>query len=165
MSPITLHDDRIVQEIVIKAPAERVFAALTRPEELLKWWAAEGKFKVVNAECNLQPGGKWLMRVAGCGSEESRASTVHGEYRTVDPPNLLTYTWIRENEAYPETLVRWDLEEKGGYTTVRVTHSGLITEDLRMRNNGWPLITTLLKSYVEHPAEREGKMGTSQIGL
>jgi uncharacterized protein YndB with AHSA1/START domain len=165
MSPITLHDDRIVQEIVIKAPAERVFAALTRPEELLKWRAAEGKFKVVNAECNLQPGGKWLMRVAGCGSEESQASTVHGEYRTVDPPHLLTYTWIRENEGYPETLVRWDLEERDGYTTVRVTHSGLITESLRTRNNGWPLITTLLKSYVEHPAEREGKMGTSQIGL
>ena len=112
MSPITLHDDRIVQEIVIKAPAERIFAALTRPEELLKWWAAEGKFKVVNAECNLKSGGKWLMRVAGCGSEEGQASMVYGEYRTVDPPHLLTYTWIRENEAYPETLVRWDLEER-----------------------------------------------------
>jgi uncharacterized protein YndB with AHSA1/START domain len=165
MSPITLHDDRIVQEIVIKAPAERVFRALTRPEELLKWWAAEGKFKVVNAECNLEPGGKWLMRVAGCGPEEKHASTVYGEYRTVDPPHLLTYTWIRENEAYPETLVRWDLEEKDGYTTVRVTHSGLITESLRMRNNGWRLITTLLKSYVEHPADREGQMETSPISL
>jgi|SRR6185437_12278316 len=165
MSPITFRDDRTVQEIVIKAPAERVFAALTRPEELLKWWAAEGKFRVVNAECNPQPGGKWLMRVAGCGSEENQASTVHGEYRTVDPPRLLTYTWIRENEEYPETLVRWDLEERDGSTTVRVTHSGLITESLRTRNNGWPLITTLLKSYVECPAEREASMGAPQIGL
>jgi uncharacterized protein YndB with AHSA1/START domain len=162
MSPITFHDDKIVQEIVIKASAERVYAALTRPEELLKWWAAEGKFKVVSAECNLQPGGKWLMRVAACGSEEGQASTVSGEYRTVEPPHSLTYTWIRENEAYPETLVRWDLEERDGYTTVRVTHSGLITESLRTRNSGWSLITTLLKSYLENPAEREGKMGTSQ---
>ena len=149
MSPITLHDDRIVQEIVIKAPAERVFRALTRPEELLKWWAAEGKFKVVSAECNLQPGGKWLMRVAGPDPQERQASTVYGEYRTVDPPHLLTYTWIRENEPYPETLVRWDLEERDGYTTVRVTNSGLITESLRMRNNGWPLIVTLLRAYID----------------
>jgi len=149
MSPIQLYDDRIVQEVVIKAPAERVFQALTRPEELLKWWAAEGKFKVVSAECDLQPGGKWLMRVAGFGREEKEASTVHGEYRTVEPPHLLTYTWIRENEAYPETLVRWDLEEKDGYTTVRVTHSGLNTESLRKRNSGWPLIVTLLKAYID----------------
>ena len=158
MSPITLQDNRIVQEIVIKAPAERIFAALTRPEELLKWWAVEGKFKVVNAECNLQPGGKWLMRVAGWGPEERPAATVYGEYRTVDPPHLLTYTWIRENEAYPETLVRWDLEESDGYTTVRVTHSGLITESLRSRNAGWPLIATLLKGYFENPTELEGNM-------
>ena len=158
MSPIAFHDDRIVQEIVIRAPAERIFAALTRPEELLKWWAAEGKFKVVNAECNLQPGGKWLMRVAGCGPEENPAATVYGEYRTVDPPHSLTYTWSREDEAYPESLVRWDLEERDGYTTVRVTHSGLITESLRSRNAGWPLITTLLKRHFENPTELEGRM-------
>jgi uncharacterized protein YndB with AHSA1/START domain len=149
MSPITVHDDKLVQEVTIKAPAERIFAALTRPEELLKWWAAEGKFKVVQAECNLQPGGKWLMRVAGCGSEDAPTSTVYGEYRTIEPPHLLTYTWIREREDYPETLVRWDLDEKDGYTTVRVTHSGLVTESLRARNNGWPLIVMLLKAHID----------------
>lgn len=28
----------IVQEITIKAPAERIFEALTNPDERLKWW-------------------------------------------------------------------------------------------------------------------------------
>jgi uncharacterized protein YndB with AHSA1/START domain len=36
MSPIAVRDDQIVQEVTIKAPAERIFAALTRPDELLK---------------------------------------------------------------------------------------------------------------------------------
>ena len=36
MSPISVSDDRIVQEVTIKASAERIFAALTRPEELLQ---------------------------------------------------------------------------------------------------------------------------------
>lgn len=149
MSPITVCDDRIVQEVTIKAPAERIFAALTRPAELLKWWASEGKFQIVHAECDLQPGGKWRMRVAGRCAEESSESTVYGEYRAIEPPRLLTHTWIRENEDYPETLVRWDLEEKDGYTTVRVTHSGLVTESLRARNSGWPLIVKLLEAYME----------------
>jgi uncharacterized protein YndB with AHSA1/START domain len=148
MSPITVHNDMIVQEVRIKAPAERIFATLTEPGELLKWWTAPGKFKIVHAECDLQPGGKWLMRVMSDSGGEGRCSTVSGEYRTVEPPRLLTYTWIRENENYPETLVRWDLDEKDGFSTVRVTHSGLITEELRRRNDGWPLIVMLLKAHI-----------------
>lgn len=152
MSPITVCDDRIVQEVIIKATAERIFAALTRPEELLQWWGAEGKFQIVSAECDLQPGGMWRMRVAGTCRPDASFSTVHGEYRIIDPPRLLTYTWIRENEGYPETLVRWDLEENDGYTTVRVTHSGLVSEGLRARNNGWPLILELLETYIHQHA-------------
>lgn len=148
MSPITVLDDKIVQEVTIKAPAERIFAALTKPEELLKWWVAEGKFKVTHAECDLQPGGKWLMRVAGdCAGDA--CTVVYGEYRTIEPPRSLTYTWLREREDYPETLVRWDLEENNGYTTVRVTHSGFISESMRARNSGWPLVLNLLDAYIE----------------
>jgi uncharacterized protein YndB with AHSA1/START domain len=149
MSPISVCDDKIVQEVTIKAPAERIFAALTRPEELLKWWAAEGKFQIMHAECDLQPGGKWRMQVAGKCATEASVSTVYGEYRTIYPPRVLTYTWIREHEDYPETLVRWDLEEKDGCTTVRVTHSGLVSESLRARNAGWPVIVGILQTYLE----------------
>jgi uncharacterized protein YndB with AHSA1/START domain len=149
MSPIRVQNDTIVQEVRIKAPAERIFAALTEPGELLKWWTAPGKFKIVHAECDLQPGGKWLMRVMSDSGGEGRCSMVSGEYRSIESPRLLTYTWIRESENYPETLVRWDLDEKEGFTTVRVTHSGLITEELRQRNNGWPLIAMLLKAHID----------------
>jgi hypothetical protein len=48
-----------------------------------------------------------------------------------------------------ETLVRWDLEEKDGVTTVRLTHSGLTSESSRARNSGWPLILSVLQAYVE----------------
>jgi uncharacterized protein YndB with AHSA1/START domain len=149
MNPATVCDDTIVQEVTINAPAERIFAALTNPDELLKWWAAEGKFRLVHAECDLRPGGKWVMRVAGgCGPDQS-SSTVSGVYREVESPRLLVFTWNREGEDYPETLVRWDLEEKDGWTTVRVTHSGLVTESLRTRNAGWTMIVNLLGAYFE----------------
>ena len=45
--------------------------------------------------------------------------------------------------------MRWDLVEKDGYTTVRVTHSGLVSENLRARNRGWPVIVQLLEAYME----------------
>lgn len=149
MNPVSVADDIIVQEVFIKAPAERIFRALTTPAELLKWWASEGRFQLVDAECDLRPGGKWRMRVAGaCGPAQSD-SVVSGEYRAIDPPRLLEFTWIRESEDQPETVVRWDLEETNGVTRVRVTHSGLVSDALRARNGGWPLIATLLKAHAE----------------
>lgn len=149
MSPITVNEDTIVQEVTIKAPAERIFDALTRPAELLKWWKSDGSFQLTHAECDVRPGGKWLMRVAGsCGPGRSE-SVVSGEYLVIERPHLLSFTWIREQEDLPETLVRWELDEKDGVTTVRVIHSKLVTESLRTRNSGWPIVVAQLQAYIE----------------
>jgi uncharacterized protein YndB with AHSA1/START domain len=149
MNPVATSEDTIVQEVSIKAPAARIFAALTNPDELLKWWAAEGKFRATNVECDLRPGGRWSMRVASDHSGDASCTSVHGEFRSIDPPRILIFTWIRDEQNLPETLVCWNLEETEGVTTVRVTHSGLTSEGLRTRNSGWPLILELLKNYLK----------------
>lgn len=146
MNPIQVREDTIVQEIAIKGSPERIFEALTKPAQLLKWWRAEGKFHATHVESDLRAGGKWRMRVVGSGGAET---IVTGEYREIERPRLLVFTWIRELENTTETVVRWDLEEKNGVTTVRVTHSGLTSESLRARNNGWPLVVGLLRNYIE----------------
>ena len=46
-------------------------------------------------------------------------------------------------------MVRFDLEEKDGVTTVRLTHSGLASESSRASHKGWPQILTWLQAYVE----------------
>jgi uncharacterized protein YndB with AHSA1/START domain len=96
-------------------------------------------------EANLRPGGKWSFTVRTGGGTR----TVSGEYRQIERPHLLVYTWVREQEDAAETVVRWELEEGSGVTRVRVTHSGLTSESLRARNSGWPLIVGLLQAYVE----------------
>jgi uncharacterized protein YndB with AHSA1/START domain len=146
MNPIQVSDDTIVQEITVRSSARRTFEALTIPEELVKWWGVEGKFQVIKMESDLRATGKWRMHVRG---RDGRVSTVAGEYRKIEPPRLLVFTWIREQENTAETLVRWDLEETNGITRVRVTHSHLTSESLRRRNDGWPLILRLLQAHVE----------------
>ena len=37
--------DTIVKEIIIKGSAERIFEALTNPDQRMKWWGAEGRFQ------------------------------------------------------------------------------------------------------------------------
>ena len=140
--------DAIVQEITIRASAERIFEALTNPDERLKWWwRSEGKFQITHVESDLRVGGKWMMRGAGMGD---KPLVIAGEYRQIERPRLLVFTWLPDwQEDAAETLVRWDLEEKDGVTTVRLTHSGFTSEASRATYRGWPQILGGLQGYVE----------------
>jgi uncharacterized protein YndB with AHSA1/START domain len=146
MNPL-LASGTIVQEITIKGSAERIFAALTDPGERLKWWGGpEGRFTLTNFESDLRPGGKWIMRAESFG----KSVTITGEYREIDRPRLLAFTWLPDwYENATESLVRWDLEEENGVTRVRLTHSGLATEAARENHRGWPQILGWLQAYVE----------------
>ncbi len=145
--PMKLADesDTIIQEITISAPAERVFDALTDPKQRVAWWGSEGRFKATHMESDLRPGGKWMMR----GMDMGKPFSVSGEYRAIERPRLLVFTWLPSwQDDATESLVRFDLEEREGLTAVRLTHSGL-TESGRAQHKGWPQILAWLKAYAE----------------
>src|SRR5258708_16519612 len=98
--------DTIVQEITIKAPAERIFEALTNPDQRLKWWGAEGQYRGTQVESDLCPGGKWMTRGVGRGG---KPFTVRGEYRQIKRTKLLVFTWMPDcGENTSETILRLD---------------------------------------------------------
>lgn len=139
--------DAIVQEITIHAPAERVFDALIDPKQRVAWWGAEGRFQAKEMESDLRPGGRWEMRGSGMGG---RPFVIQGEYRKIERPHLLEFTWLPDwQEEALETVVRFDLTENDGATTVRLTHSGLTTEKARTSHQGWPQILGWLRAYSE----------------
>ena len=70
--------DTIVKEITIKAPADRIFEALTNPEQRVKWWGAKGRFQTTHMASD--PGGKWVMQGIGMGGKPFR---VEGEYARI----------------------------------------------------------------------------------
>jgi uncharacterized protein YndB with AHSA1/START domain len=139
--------DTITKEIAIKASAERVFEALTEPQQRLKWWGADGAYRGTHMESDLRPGGKWLTRGVG---RDGTTFSVAGEYRAIERPRVLAFTWLPSWEKNaPESLVRFDLDEKDGVTTVRLTHSGLTTEASRDHHKGWPQVLSWLRAYLE----------------
>jgi uncharacterized protein YndB with AHSA1/START domain len=143
-------DDAIIKEIVIKASAERIFDALVDPRQRVEWWGAAGRFQATHMESDLRPGGAWLIRGIGA---DGKHFTVRGEYRSIERPRLLEFTWLPDwQEDAPLTLVCFDLEEKDGSTTVRLTHSGHTTDRSRESHRGWPQILAGLQAYVEDKA-------------
>ncbi|HUI97837.1 MAG TPA: SRPBCC domain-containing protein [Xanthobacteraceae bacterium] len=139
----------VIEEVTIQASAERVFAALTDPQQRVHWWGVEGRFQATHMESDLRPGGRWVTRGTAWGG---RPFTVVGEYRVVEPPRALAFTWKADwDPDAPESLVRFDLSEHEGVTTVRLTHSGL-TPASRERHKGWPEILGRLKACLEGPS-------------
>jgi len=137
--------ETIIEEIMIKGSAERIFEALVDPKQRVQWWGQKGVYESTHVESDTRVGGKWLMKGTGF----SKEFIVHGEYRQVDRPRLLEFTWIPSwEEGSAESVVRFELNEKAGVTSVRVTHSGL-TPSGREAHKGWPRVLGWLRDYVE----------------
>jgi uncharacterized protein YndB with AHSA1/START domain len=139
----------IVSEIEIAAPAAAVFAALTDPQQRLRWWTAGGRFTPVDMQSDLRPGGAWSMRFDSNG----RPTSIAGTYRAVEPPHLVEFTWLPSFAAGTgETLVRIELREEGGRTHVRLIHSGFASDEARASHRGWPELLAALRGYCERAA-------------
>jgi uncharacterized protein YndB with AHSA1/START domain len=137
--------ETIIEQISIAATADRVFAALVDPQQRTQWWGGEGMFRTTHMESDLRVGGTWLQSGIG---RDGRPFTIRGEYRIVERPRVLAFTWLPSWQGDAEaSLVRFDLAERDGVTTVRLTHSGLTPQGSQM-HRGWPQILGWLKAYV-----------------
>ena len=140
--------DGLTGEVHIAAPPERVFEALTDPRQVSRWWGQKGMYLCTRFDADLRPGGKW--RTEGL-APDGRQYSVAGEYREVDPPRVLAYTWVSSWHQHPPTLVRWVLSASGDGTDVKITHSGL-KEFPHARadyTGGWPRVLGWLRGYCQ----------------
>jgi len=151
---VTPDQDAVVSEIEIAAPAERVFQALTNSDQLIRWFTNEdcpAKFWKMDA----RPGGSYSYASEGGNISVNGISEFkcHGEILEYDPPRLLVYTWISNwhLDQQLETTVRWELAPTGSGTHVKVTHSGLATEEVARKDysGGWTGVVAQLKQFAE----------------
>ena len=116
------------RETHIAAPPATVFAFLTDPETIISWMGAE-------AATDAQPGGLYLVRRIGS------PKVARGQFREVVPVHRLAYSfgWEGDEEVPPgSSLVEVDLIGRDGGTLLRMTHSGLPTEEqMAAHAKGW----------------------------
>jgi uncharacterized protein YndB with AHSA1/START domain len=85
-------EDEIVMEMDIAAPPERVFRALTDPQQLLAWWSDKDKGGSTHWELDLRVGGKWRAegKDESCGEWEMNGEVLEavGEGAKLYPANF-----------------------------------------------------------------------------
>jgi uncharacterized protein YndB with AHSA1/START domain len=121
------------------SPAE-VFDAWTNPEVLRRWWAAQPTWTSPGCEVDLRVGGRYRLRM--CDEQSGQVYAVGGEYREVERPRRLVYTWCWEGTEglHPGevSVVSVEFRAEGEGTTVVLEHSELGSEESRVRHGrGW----------------------------
>jgi len=97
------------------APAELVYAAMTRPEHVRQWWGA-GFGEVTVCEIDLRVGGHWHFAQT---TPDGREVSFSGEYLELDPPGHMVHTerYDAIPDSEPATIVT-TLDEQDGVTTL-----------------------------------------------
>jgi uncharacterized protein YndB with AHSA1/START domain len=133
-----------VYVLYINAPADRVWAAITEPAEVARF------FHSMRLEADYRPGGH-LRSFSPDGSAQWGDNTV----LEWDPPRRLSHTWRSLYDpamaAEPESRVTWEVEEApGGQTKLTLVHDRLEQSPITAASVvGWAWILSNLKTVVE----------------
>lgn len=121
---------------LLPAPPERVFAALTRPDDLARWWGPR-LFTTPEIELDLRVGGRYRFTMQPPDGEPFHLS---GEYLEITPPSWLAYSfrWEEPTPDDRETVVTLVLDAFGEATELTVRQGDFATGDrLVLHRSGW----------------------------
>jgi uncharacterized protein YndB with AHSA1/START domain len=151
---------RIERDILIEAPVEVVWRAVTEPDQISSWFTDA-------AEIDVREGGEgtltWNER-ATSRRESSKPATARISVETIAPPRTFSFRW-----AHPEgvearqdnsVLVEFTLLPEGEHTRLRVVETGLLelawpdadkATYADEHTTGWETHLASLRDYVARP--------------
>jgi len=140
----TASKPRLVYQIIIKAPQERVWEAITKSEFTSRYYYG------CTLKTDLTVGSPFTYHMP------NGSPIVEGEVVASEPPNRLVHTyhslWPPMNEDAP-TRVTWELESMpGGVTKVTVVHEdfqGQTATYQGLQGGGWTWILSNMKTLLE----------------
>jgi uncharacterized protein YndB with AHSA1/START domain len=128
---LTVHLER-----VLPAPRNVVFGMHAEPDRLARWWGPKG-FTAPSVELDLRVGGRYRIAMQPPDGDLFHLS---GEFRRVDPPAGLSYTfrWEEPDPDDRETVVTLSLGDRGDSTQLVVDQGPFVTEARRaLHEQGW----------------------------
>jgi len=130
-----------VFEVFIKTTPERLWDAITDPEQRKKYSFG------VETYSDWTPGSDYRAAVPGV------VDIAAGENIEVDPPRLLVQTfnalWSDDVKSQGTTRVSWEIEQVGTSCRLTVVHDQLPAGANAELYGGWPMILSGLKTLLE----------------
>ena len=127
--------------------AERVFAACVEPDQLAQWWGPAG-FTVATLDLDARQGGRYRITMQ---PPEGEAFHLRGEFREVDPPRRLVYTfdWDPPDPDDQQTVVTLSVLDLGDGTKLVLDQGPFATEARRaLHEAGWTETLERLEGFL-----------------
>ena len=127
----------------IRATAEKVFEAITKPEISSRYWGHENI-------SDWKPGSKWEHVRAN----DERTVEIIGKVIEVSPPKRLVISWANSSQTSDpasHSRVTFEIQNYDNMVRLTVTHDDLEAGS-GMANGiskGWPMALSSLKSFLE----------------
>lgn len=146
-----------VYRVFIKASAQAIWDAITRPE-----WAERYGY-ACRVDYDLKPGGAFRVYAnAGMAAHGAPPEILVGEVLDCDPPHRLVQTWHPvwdpQSAAEPHTRLTYQIDEQpGGVCRLTVTHdasgapltAAVVSGEVENAGGGWPFVLSDLKTLLE----------------
>jgi uncharacterized protein YndB with AHSA1/START domain len=113
--------NKIERAIILPVGRERVWSAITRPDQLSKWFAAQ-------CELDFETGG--ALKLVWESGEVSR-----GVIEAIDPPTRFAFRWHAKPTDYTDPLVTFNLEVVEAGTQLTVTEEGFAALPASVRDH------------------------------
>ena len=132
-------ESNFVYVTYIAAAVDRVWQALTEGELTRAYWGMTN-----TADPGWTPGARWT-------SDRGGKIHVAGEVLETVPGRRLVLSWADpgDTDAKHQTRVAMEIEEAGDKVKLTITHDRLYPEMAQRITNGWPLVCSSLKSFLE----------------
>jgi uncharacterized protein YndB with AHSA1/START domain len=148
-------DDRLALHLEreLQAPRPLVFGMHTEPEQLARWWGPS-EFRAPSIELDARVGSRYRIEMQ---PPEGERFFLSGEFREVEPPARLVYTfrWEEPDPDDRETIVTFELRDGGDSTLVTVDQGSFATEARReLHRQGWSETLDRLGALLADPTLR-----------
>ena len=104
------------------APPEKVFEAWVDPEKARRWLFATPAGKIVRCDIDARPGGSFSIVDRRDGKDVEHV----GEYKTVEPPRLLEFTFAVPELSAESTLVTVEIVRADPGCELTLHHRGVL---------------------------------------
>lgn len=128
----------------IKASPAKVWAAITQPDQMTRWWGPDAG-PTLSAQADVRPGGRFRVVFRLLNGDEHAPT---GVYRVVEPPRRLIFTWEWADAPERESLVTFELAPIDGGTELTLIHAKLPPDAVESHQAGWTGWAEKLDAYL-----------------
>jgi uncharacterized protein YndB with AHSA1/START domain len=149
---MTAKPDVLELKRVLPAAIDRVFAAWSQADALARWFACAPDW-TATATSDFRVGGRYRIEMRSGGRVVGAAS---GEYRVIEPPRRLVFTWTSEGRVgVADSVVSIELKAIGAGTELSLTHD-LAPDSAagRAHAEGWQGCLANLARFLESTEQR-----------